>query len=483
MTLSQALRDISPRLNPRPTPLHSLIIYGCVLAFWVSLTSLALFERGLLAWSVGVAYVGYDTILILFVASRVLALWRPREIPPTAPATRPTLGVIIAARNEAAVIARTIDALLAQTDRADIILVADDGSDDTMGDVLAQTYGLVPPAPGTVSAPSPVAPALRWLRLPPRGKAEALNEAIAHVSTDVIVTVDADTILDRDALGIVRQAFATDPDLAVGGGVLTPVCDNTVAGRMFAFFQTYEYVRNFMSRYAWSRLESLLLVSGAFAAVRRDVLVAVGGFDPACLTEDYELMHRVHRYASDRGLPWRVTILGDAHAFTNAPGNVVPFLRQRRRWFAGFLQAQYWNRDMTGTARYGALGLVMLPVKALDTLQPIYGLTAALLLPVFLITGRTSAFVPAFGITSAKIAVDFAFYVLVILAYRRWTGNRGGARLSSALVAAIAEPFGFQILRHAGAAWGWFAFLTRDRTWGRTSRAAPSPALKPSASE
>ena len=44
--------------------------------------------------------------------------------------------------------------------------------------------------------------------------------------------------------------------------------------------------------------------------------------------------------------------------------------------FAGFLQTQYWNRDMTGNRRYGALGLLMMPVKAIDTVQPIYGLTA-----------------------------------------------------------------------------------------------------------
>ena len=431
---------------------------------------MAIFERGILAWSVGLAYVGYDTLLIIFIGSRVAKLWQGEPEPSAIIGPRPTIGVVIAAHNEEAVIVATIEALLVQDDPPDLILVADDGSTDATADALFQRYGIVAPDLGAVSEVAASIATLRWLRLPHGGKAAALNTALARVETDIVVTVDADTILDPDALGVVRRAFAADPDLAVAGGVLTPRCDSTIQGRAFQFFQTYEYVRNFMSRYAWSRIDSLLLISGAFAAVRRDVVMRIGGFDPACLTEDYELMHRVHRHAVDHGLDWRVRILGHAHAFTSSPGRLPVFLRQRRRWFAGFLQSQYWNRDMTGTARFGALGLMMLPIKALDTLQPIYGLVAFLLLPIFLITDPVTSFVPAFGVTLGKIAIDLAFYVFSIELYRRWTQNRSGVRLSSALVAGIIEPFCFQPLRHLGAARGWIAFLTRDRAWGHQVR-------------
>ncbi len=145
---------------------------------------------------------------------------------------------------------------------------------------------------------------------------------------------------------------------------------------MFQWFQTYEYMRNFISRLRGLRADSLLLVSGAFASFRREALVAVGGFDSQCLVEDYELIHRLRRYSVDRGLGWEVRVVGDAHAQTDAPDTLGSFLRQRRRWFAGFLETQYWNRDMTGNRRYGTLGTLMLPVKAFDTMQPVYGLTA-----------------------------------------------------------------------------------------------------------
>jgi cellulose synthase/poly-beta-1,6-N-acetylglucosamine synthase-like glycosyltransferase len=471
--LESNFRSASPRLNPKPTPWHSLLIYAGVFAFWVVLTGMAFLKHGLFAWSVGIAYVGYDTILILFVAEKILSLRWPSPEPARVAGPMPGLAVIIAARNEGAVIGATIDALLAQTDPPDLILIADDGSEDGTADILETHYGLTMSAPGVMSNPGSLEPRLRWLRLPSGGKARALNAALPLVAMPIVVTVDADTILDRDAIEVVRHAFAADPDLAVAGGVLSPRCDSAPMGRVLQFFQTYEYVRNFMSRYAWSRMESLLLISGAFAAFRRDAVIAVGGFDPACLTEDYELMHRVHRHAIDNGLMWRVRILGQAHAVTGSPARVLPFLRQRRRWFAGFLQSQYWNRDMTGTARYGALGLVMLPIKALDTLQPVYGLTAALLLPTFFVTDRTPVLGTAFAITAGKIAIDLAFYLLSVELYRRWTGNRGRVNWRSAILAAIAEPFGFQLLRHLGAAWGWVAVLTGDRAWGQAARVRP----------
>jgi len=292
-----------------------------------------------------------------------------------------------------------------------------------------------------------------------------------------VLTVDADTLLEPDAIAAIRRAFAENPDLVVGGGVLAPRCDGGLLGRALQEFQTYEYVRNFLARYAWSRQESLLLISGAFAAFRRDALLAVGGFDPECWVEDYELIHRLQRHAIENGLRWRVRILGDAYARTDAPARLPTFLHQRRRWFAGFLQTQYWNRDMTGNARFGALGLAMMPVKAIDTLAPIYGLTSSALLIGFLATGRFSELLPASGWLLAKIAFDLVYAVGSVALYRRWTGRGARLSLGAALLCALVEPFSFQILRHLGATWGWIAILTGSMSWGRArggAKLAPS---------
>ena len=364
----------------------------------------------------------------------------------------------------------TIAALLAQTDPPDAIVIADDGSIDATAKLFAEGYGLVAPKLGELSAPSPFHPSLTWLRLPHGGKARALNTAIVGSVCDILLTVDADTLLDPKAIGVVRRAFAAEPELAAVTGVITPVCKTTLAGRCLEWFQAYEYIRNFLSRYAWMQVESLLLVSGAFAGFRRRALVNVGGFDPACLVEDDELVHRMRRHAVRHGLEWRFRVLGKAQARTEAPGSVGAFLRQRRRWFGGFLQTQYWYRAMVGDARHGRLGTLMLPVKAIDTLQPLYGLTAFALLVVYAATRRLDIAAPVAAFIGAKIVIDLGFHLWSVHLYRRWVGDASRASFGWALVAALAEPFTFQLLRHTGAVLGRVAFLTGQRSWGRQTR-------------
>lgn len=483
--LLRAFAAASPRIDPPPTPWRSIMIHGAVLALWVVLFSRA-FTQGprmgreagggheVWSWSVGVAYVLYDTVLLFFVAWQTWALLRPAPMRAAARESeepRATLGVIVAAHNEAAVLPVTIAALLAQSDRPERIVIADDGSTDGTAELLASRYGLVPPPLGELSAPSALHPGLCWLRLPHGGKAVALNAAILRIDTQTVLTVDGDTLLDAGAIAAVRRAFADEPALVAATGVITPVCSRSWSGRCFQWFQTYEYIRNFLSRYAWMRVDGLLLVSGAFAAFRLDALRAVGGFDTDCLVEDYELIHRLYRHSQAHCLGWRVRVLGDAHAHTDAPSTLGAFLRQRRRWFGGFLQTQYWYRAMVGDRRYGWLGVAMLPVKAIDTLQPLYGLAAFFLLLFYLAEGNLGVLAPVAGVIGAKIVLDLAFHLWSVHLYRRWIGRQREVNMPQAFLAAVVEPFTFQILRHTGAALGWWMFLTGRGTWGKQSRA------------
>jgi len=473
--LTSAFAAASPRHSHPPTPLRSNLIHGAVGVLWVLLFARAFFLNGVFAWSAGIIYVLYDSALLVFVFWNTLSLLR-RPVVDTSPPRQVSLGVIVAAHNEATVLPVTLAALTAQSDRAEAIVIADDGSTDATAALLTGDYGLVMPPPGEISALSTSHPGLRWLRLPHGGKAVALNVAITQIDTDVVMTVDADTLLEPGAVGAMRRAFAAEPELVATTGIITPVCGPSFGGRLFQWFQTYEYMRNFLSRYAWMRMDSLLLISGAFAGFRRDAVLEVGGFDTDCLVEDYELIHRLRRHAVLRGLYWTTRVLGTARARTEAPGSVPAFLRQRRRWFGGFLQTQYWYRDMVGDPKYGRLGLMMLPVKAIDTFQPIYGLLAFALLLDYLVTGRLFIAAPVLGVILAKIAFDLAFHLWSLLLYQRWVGGRVAPHVGWAILAALAEPFSFQLLRHAGAAWGWVYFLTGRRTWGVQRRLGLSAA-------
>jgi cellulose synthase/poly-beta-1,6-N-acetylglucosamine synthase-like glycosyltransferase len=470
--LRPALVSHSPRLSVPPTPWISTAIHGAALVAWVALSAMAFRRTGLSAWSVGGAYIAYDTLLLLFVGWQTSALLKPRRAADevTQVSERVAMTIIVAAHNEAAVLPATLAAMFAQSDPADEIVVVDDGSSDGTADVMREHYGLEAAELGVLSEASRVQPSLRWLRLARGGKARALNAAIVQVHSPVILTVDADTLLDVHALGAVRQAFVGESELAGITGVIVPVCPPTFVGRIFQWFQAYEYIRNFLSRYAWMQLDSLLLISGAFAGFRREGLVAVGGFDPECLVEDYELIHRMRRYAAQQGLTWRFRVLGGALARTEAPSSIPAFLRQRRRWFGGFLQTQYWYRSMVGDARLGWLGAAMLPVKAIDTLQPLYGLTAFLLLVIYIATGRLATLLPVAALIAAKITIDLGFHLWSVNLYRRWVGEGARVSLGWALLAALFEPFSFQLLRHCGAALGWVSFLTGQSEWGAQTR-------------
>ena len=468
-TLASTRQRVSPRFSPPPTPLPSRLIHGAALLLWVLLFARAFGGGGLFAWSAGLAYIGYDTVLLVFVFWQTLVLLRPLvRSDPTG--VLPEATIIVAAHNEAATLPVTLAALLAQASPAARIIIADDGSDDDTPAVLARAYGLSAPSLGALSDPAQAHPGLRWLRLPHGGKARALNVACALAETELVLTVDADTLLDSRALGAMRAAFREDPALVAATGVLTPVCGPSTAAQLLQWFQTYEYVRNFLSRYAWMRADGLLLISGAFACYRRAALLAVGGFDPDCLVEDYELTHRLRDHAVRAGVVWHTGVVGGAHARTDAPSTVGAFLRQRRRWFGGFLQTQVWYRHMVGNARYGRLGTMMLPVKAIDTLQPLYGLTGAALLIGYLVTGRFAVVLPVVGVIGAKILLDLSFYLWSLVLYRRWLGDAAGLRLMPAILAALIEPFSFQLLRHGGAALGWVSFLTGARSWSVQER-------------
>jgi cellulose synthase/poly-beta-1,6-N-acetylglucosamine synthase-like glycosyltransferase len=483
--LDAALRRVSPRFADRiPLPWPSLLIHAGLLLLWVLLFAMAFSPNGVKAWSVGVAYVTYDTLLLLFVAwqtwelHRGLVAQRSEGVKTDAGdglragsiSPRASLCVLIASHNEAGALPLTLAALRAQTDAPERIVVVDDGSSDATAAWLSAEHGIAAPPLGQLSAAAANWPALHWLRLPHSGKARALNVALQAVSEELVLTVDGDTLLDSGALAAVRGAFAAEPALVAVTGVIVPVCGPGWRARVFQWFQTYEYIRNFLSRYAWMRMESLLLVSGAFAGYRRSALITVGGFDPDSMVEDYELTHRLCHYARNHDLHWVVRVLGDARARTDAPASLRAFLRQRRRWFGGFLQTQYRYRAMVGDRRYGWLGTLMLPVKAVDTLQPLYGLTAFFLLVFYVVTGRLGVLGAAASVIGIKLAIDLAFHLWSIYLYRKWVGGTERARLGEGLLAALAEPFTFQLLRHLGAAMGWVAFLTQRWHWGRQER-------------
>ncbi|HEX4385178.1 MAG TPA: glycosyltransferase [Myxococcales bacterium] len=427
--------------------------FSLLLGFCAVLLALVLVAAFVLpapwSWSIGLVYIGYDTWLLGYmVFTSYRALRRPAGL--AMPLPRPSLSVVIAARNERRDLPLALDAILSEADQPDEILVVDDGSTDGTAQMLAERY----------------AGRVRVLAKPNSGKARSLNQALAAVASDVFVTIDADTIIEPGSIAAIRDAFAADPALVAGCGVLKPVVSRAPLGRAFELYQTFEYLRGFLWRVSWSRANVLVLVSGAFAAFRRERLAEIGGFDPRSLVEDYEVMFRLHRRSyEDRGEPLRARVIAGARATTDSPGKLRVFLRQRTRWFAGYIETMFRSGDMVFGHLYGRLGSFHLPIKTVDMLLPVYGFFAVVALIAQICVGLRPTGIVLYAIIF-KLCYDLACHFISIFLNARWLGRKVTPRFAvRAIFATITEPIGFQFIRQLGALLGWVAFLRGRIEW------------------
>ena len=219
----------------------------------------------------------------------------------------PKVSILIPAYNEGQKVLRAVKSALGQ-DYADLeVVVIDDGSED-----------------GTFKAASSVSdPRLRVYRVEHGGKAKALNFGLSKASGEVIVTTDADSVLERNAVRELVRRFYSDDVVAVGGQV------RVLGGSFLERAQDAEHLRIAMFRRA-KELEDLSLAPGPIAAFRRDALERIGGF-----VED-----AVEDYATTKAIKslGRVVYAPRARVWTEMPRSLSALWRQRKRWFLGDLK-------------------------------------------------------------------------------------------------------------------------------------------------
>lgn len=469
MTSQSHPSAVAPSLaRPRRTPFAGIIVLGAAAMLTSGFLLLGLFSLIGVAWAAGCGLLLYDAALLGYTVHRVrrAGVIEGEIRPPVKTARRsPSVTVILAAYNEAAILPEAIDRLRHQSDPPEAIIIADDGSTDATADLLAERFGLAAADIGVVSTASQPIASLRWLRLERGGKARAVNHAVALADTDLIIVLDADTLLDRHAIGAMRQAFARDPHLAAATGVMEPFTNGTFSGRVMRAFQAHEYRWTALMSLAWQQDRALQLIAGAFAGFRRDAFLSVGGFDPYSLVEDYDLAHRLHRHASDHGLPWTIAVVGKALCYTEAPATPLSLIRQRRRWFGGFLQIHWLNRDMIANRRFHRLGTRLMTVKTIDTIQPFVGLTAAASLGLGLESGAVIA--PLLFVLFPRLLINLASTLWAHRAYSRWTGQPSRPIAPAALLAGAIEGWSYRLVRHVGEVWGWSVTVRREMAAAR----------------
>jgi cellulose synthase/poly-beta-1,6-N-acetylglucosamine synthase-like glycosyltransferase len=424
------------------------------------------------------------------------------------PLTLP-VSVIVPAFNEGAGIVAAVQAMTALRYPRYEIVVVDDGSTDGTVELLLRQFDLVEVprvVPGEVPYRSQVLSvhvargnpeALTVVRKTNGGKADALNVGINLARHPLVCMVDADSVLDPDALLSVAKPFGDDPlRVAACGGVVRiangckviggRVIDVRMPPQWLVRVQVVEYLRAFlMGRTGWSRLGGLVVISGAFGIFRRDLVVRIGGMARDTIGEDAELVVRLHHYLRERGEDYRVIFVAEPVSWSEAPSSLTALGRQRRRWHRGIAEILSKHRRMIGNPRYGRIGLVALPYYVVfELLAPFVELGALVLLPLGLWAGAVDL---AFAWRFLLVAYGYGLLISLVSLfieevsfhrYPRWSD------LVRGVLAAILENFGYrQILavwQVTGAAGAWRG---RQAVWGTMHRqgfdTAETPELEP----
>ena len=382
----------------------------------------------------------------------------------------PPISVIVPAFNEEAGIVESIRSLLSlRYPEFEVIVVNDGSADRTLGK-LAEAFELLPVRKalrGTIpTARVRAAYTSRryrdlWVidKENGGGKADAINAGINAARYPYFCVLDADAMLEEDALLRVAKPMLDDPDLvAATGGIVRIVNGSRVEhGRVvevglpkswLATVQVVEYFRAFLvGRIGWSRMRSLLIISGAFGLFRRNLVEAAGGFSTATVAEDLELVVRLHGHLRERREDYRIAFVPDPVAWTEAPEDLRSLRGQRSRWQRGLAQALWQHRRMAGNPRYGAVGLVAFPYFILfELLGPLIELLGYAIVIASAALGALSlAFLGAFFAAAVLVGFFLSLSALALeeFSFRRYVRGREVGRL---LVAAVIENFGYRQL-------------------------------------
>lgn len=330
----------------------------------------------------------------------------------------PPVTLIVPAYNEERVIAQSIRSLLALSYSRLEVVVVNDGSKDGTLDELIRSFSLrkseVRPSAGLPTKPvrgiyiSTVEPRVVVVDKVNGGKADSINAGINFSQSPYFIGMDADSLFEPDAVTRALRLALEDPEHVVGvGGVVRGINGSIVdAGRIrrphlllnfWVVIQVIEYLRSFLAgRTAWSLVNGLLIIPGAFGLFQKAAVVDCGGYATDTVTEDFELVLRMHRNAREKGLKWRILLAPDAVCWTEMPASRKVLSGQRKRWHEGLLQTIAVHRKMLCNWRYGMVGLVALPYEVFfEAGGPFIEILGLLLMPVLFLLGwvNDSAFV------------------------------------------------------------------------------------------
>jgi cellulose synthase/poly-beta-1,6-N-acetylglucosamine synthase-like glycosyltransferase len=404
----------------------------------------------------------------------------------------PPITLVAPAYNEEPTCVESVRSLLTLDYPEYEILVVNDGSKDRTVERLVEAFNLKPAArlPTAELSSQRIRQIYRSRRHPNLwvldkengGKADALNAGINYCRTPLFCAMDADSLLERQALVRIVRPFLEDASTVAAGGILRiangcvvkqgQVVDVRLPSNLWARFQVLEYLRAFLSgRMGWDALDATLVISGAFGMFRRSTVVDAGGYATDTVGEDMELVVRLHRHCAERNIPYKIHFVPDPVAWTECPESLAILSRQRDRWQRGLFQSLTRHKVMLLNPRYGKAGFLAFPYFFfLEMLGPVIEALGYVSFVAAVAMGRADwPYIAAFlGVAVVLgVALSVAAVALEELSFRRYPRFSDLLRLFGL---AVLENIGYRQLSAWWRLKGTWSAIRKVEGWGRMQR-------------
>jgi len=404
----------------------------------------------------------------------------------------PPITILVPAYNESATIEASVTAILTLEYRNYEVVVVNDGSRDDTLEQLRHAFDLyeipriypetIPTKPLRALYRSRTRSRLLVLDKENGGKADSLNAAINASRFPLVIAVDADTLIEPDALLRLTRPFLLGRQIAAVGGTVRVannctvkdgrVSDARVSTHPLPGIQVVEYLRAFLfGRLGWNRLGGNLIISGAFGLFRKDYVMAVGGYRTSSIVEDLDLVVRLHRYLRTNKIKYEMPFIPDPVAWTEVPESLKILSRQRERWHRGLIAAMWQYKTMLFNPRYGRIGFLAMPFYAFgEMLAPVVELLGYVITVLGLSFGVVNvSFALLFVLVAWGYGMLLSIWAVVLeeVSFRRY---RRFGDLFRLLLFATLENFGY---RQCTVWWRLKAFVKlwqRVPVWGDMTR-------------
>jgi cellulose synthase/poly-beta-1,6-N-acetylglucosamine synthase-like glycosyltransferase len=412
----------------------------------------------------------------------------------------PPISLLVPAHNEERTIVESVESLLALDYPEIEVIVANDGSADGTLDALRQRYQLLETdilyvqeaesKPVRAIYMSPIEPRLLVLDKESAGsKADAINAALNAASSPYVCVVDADSILEPDALlRIMVPVFANPGRVVATGGIVRVLNGCRIEGgrmkdvrlphRPIEAIQVIEYLRAFLiGREGWAYFNMLTIISGAFGVFRRDLVRAVGGYRPSAIGEDIDLVMRLHQLQRERKADYEIAFVPDPVCWTEVPSDLRSLGRQRARWQKGLMDVLWTSRHMLFAPIHGRIGFIALPyLWVWELLAPIIELGGLVMIAAAAWSGALSReFLVQFLIFGYAFAtlISIGSVLLEEITYRRYGRWQDVSRL---VLYCFLEHFPYRQMHLWWRLRGIIEYLRGDVAWKPMARVGFRPA-------